>query len=252
MVCSIWSYQIPEPGDDKMEFQKLQAPSLKELFIRDIENRILSGELEIGAQLPTERELAERMGVSRAVVNGGISVLAGKGFLEIRPRVGIFVADYRSKGTMETLIAIMNYNGGMLRRSEVRSVLEFKLLMDTFCLRSLIPRVTDEDTDGLYARLERLRGCREPREAALAAFDYYHQLYLLSGNTFVPLIYYSFKPVIINLWQRYMRLYGVESIYRHSYGLFECIVNRDVDAAVARAEEYLGRAIQGDRQIYDD
>lgn len=80
-----------------MEFQKLQAPSLKELFIREIENRILSGALEIGSQLPTERELAEQMGVSRAVVNGGVAVLAGKGFLEIRPRVGIFVADYRRR-----------------------------------------------------------------------------------------------------------------------------------------------------------
>ena len=148
-----------------MEFQKLQAPSLKELFIREIENRILSGALEIGSQLPTERELAEQMGVSRAVVNGGVAVLAGKGFLEIRPRVGIFVADYRRKGTMETMAAIMNYNGGTLRRDEIRSILEFKLLIDTFSLKSLIPRVTDQDTDRLWGAAgaaPRLR-CRRQR-----------------------------------------------------------------------------------------
>lgn len=74
-----------------MEFEKLQTASLKELFISSVEDKILSGELPIGAQLPTERELAEMMDVSRGVVNSGIAEMAHKGFLEVRPRVGTFV-----------------------------------------------------------------------------------------------------------------------------------------------------------------
>ena len=34
---------------------------------------ILSGELQVGQQLPPERQLAQSMGVSRAVVNSGIA-----------------------------------------------------------------------------------------------------------------------------------------------------------------------------------
>ena len=67
-----------------MEFEKLQTASLKELFISSVEDKILSGELPIGAQLPTERELAEMMDVSRGVVNSGIAEMAHKGFLEVR------------------------------------------------------------------------------------------------------------------------------------------------------------------------
>ena len=63
-----------------MEFEKLQTASLKELFISSVEDKILSGELPIGAQLPTERELAEMMDVSRGVVNSGIAEMAHKGF----------------------------------------------------------------------------------------------------------------------------------------------------------------------------
>lgn len=59
-----------------MEFEKLQTASLKELFISSVEDKILSGELPIGAQLPTERELAEMMDVSRGVVNSGIAEMA--------------------------------------------------------------------------------------------------------------------------------------------------------------------------------
>ena len=50
-----------------MEFKKLNAPSLKELFVNELQNMILSGKLEIGSKLPPERELAESMKVSRAV-----------------------------------------------------------------------------------------------------------------------------------------------------------------------------------------
>ena len=47
-----------------MEFEKLISPSLKELFISNIEAKILSGELPVGQQLPPERQLAQSMGVS--------------------------------------------------------------------------------------------------------------------------------------------------------------------------------------------
>ena len=56
-----------------MEFEKLVSPSLKDLFINHIEAMILSGELQVGQQLPPERQLAQSMGVSRAVVNSGIA-----------------------------------------------------------------------------------------------------------------------------------------------------------------------------------
>lgn len=63
-----------------MEFSKLNAPSLKELFIQELETMILSGRLMVGEKLPPERELAESMQVSRAVVNSGITELAEKAF----------------------------------------------------------------------------------------------------------------------------------------------------------------------------
>ena len=56
-----------------MEFTRLSAPSLKDLFVQQLQGKILSGELPVGTQLPPERELARQMQVSRAVVNGGLA-----------------------------------------------------------------------------------------------------------------------------------------------------------------------------------
>ena len=102
-----------------MEFEKIYAPSLKDLFIQQLQDMILSGELPMGSRLPSERELCQQMGVSRAVVNGGITELARQGFLEVLPRQGTYVADYRRNGNMNTLMAIMHYNGGLLGREEM-------------------------------------------------------------------------------------------------------------------------------------
>ena len=62
-----------------MEFEKLVSPSLKDLFITHVEAMILSGELPVGQQLPPERQLAQSMGVSRAVVNSGVAELERRG-----------------------------------------------------------------------------------------------------------------------------------------------------------------------------
>jgi DNA-binding FadR family transcriptional regulator len=127
-----------------VEFPKLSSPTLKELFIREIEKMILSGTLPVGSKLPTERELEKSMQVSRAVINAGLSEMAEKGFIEIRPRVGAFVADYRRKGSVRTLLSIMSYNGGTLRRDELKSLLEIRLVLETLALDLAVQRITAE------------------------------------------------------------------------------------------------------------
>ena len=128
-----------------MQFQKLSAPSLKELFVTQLENKILSGELKVGEKLPSERELATSMQVSRAVVNAGISEMEQKGFLIVRPRVGTFVEDYRKNGTLETLVSIMKYNGGSLAKDEVKSVLELRIVLVNLASSLALENASDED-----------------------------------------------------------------------------------------------------------
>ena len=44
-----------------MDFRPIVAPSIRELFIQQLEGAILSGQLKPGDRLPTERELADTM-----------------------------------------------------------------------------------------------------------------------------------------------------------------------------------------------
>ena len=139
-----------------MEFKKLSTPTLKELFVTELENMILSGKLEIGSKLPSERELAASMQVSRAVVNSGIAEMEAKGFLVVKPRIGTFVEDYRRNGTLTTLVSIMNYNGGMLRKTEIKSILETRIVLDELAVRLTIEHATDEEIASLRTYIDEL------------------------------------------------------------------------------------------------
>ena len=186
-----------------MEFAKLSAPSLKDLFVQQLQGMILSDELPMGTQLPPERELAQQMQVSRAVVNGGLAELAQQGFLEVRPRQGTFVADYRRKGNLSTLIAIMEYQGGVLGKDEIRSILEVRRALEHLAAQRAIRYASDEALARLGDIVARIAAAQNNAQAAEAAFAFQHELALAGGNSILPLIYYSFKAPVITLWLRF-------------------------------------------------
>ena len=85
--------------------------SVRQTFVREIERQILSEELKPGDRLPTSRELCAQMGVSLTIVNAGVAELANKGFVEVKPRHGVYVTDYRTSGNPAILSSILQYNG---------------------------------------------------------------------------------------------------------------------------------------------
>ena len=76
-----------------MPFRPVQPEKLSSAVVRQIEQLILRGILRPGERLPSERELADRMGVSRPSLRDAISTLQDAGLLSSRPGAGIYVAD---------------------------------------------------------------------------------------------------------------------------------------------------------------
>ncbi len=190
------------------------------------------------------------MGVSRAVVNSGIVELERRGFLEIRPRVGTFVTDYRRAGTLETLKSIMTYNRGRLRNEEIRSILEVRDALDKLAVAGIIPHVTEEGIDLLTEKTEAIRLAPDNHQAAEAAFAFQHELAMLSGNTLLPLIFRSFYFSVLVLWERFCALHGIPMLYETSLRLCDHIRNRDILGAVSWIDYCTQEAISGSRQIY--
>ncbi len=233
-----------------MQFAKLSAPTLKELFVKELESMILSGRLPVGTQLPPERELADTMQVSRAVVNAGVVELQRKGFLVVRPRIGTFVADYRRNGTIETFQAIVSYNGGMLRQEEVRSVLELRIALDTLAVQLCATRITEAELMQLREATEAIGHSKTDHEAVMHAFTFQHRLALYSGNTLLPILFSSFRSLTRTLWLRFCMLYGIPALYQNTDALCARLEARDFDGAIRCLTEAVRESIDGSRKIY--
>ena len=227
-----------------MGFNKITALSLTDLFVQQIENMILSGELAVGEQLPPARELSIRMGVSRPVISAGLVELEKLGFVEVRPRQGVYVCDYRRKGTMETLVAIMRYNGGALRQNEVRSLLETREAMESLCVKLVCERVNTGELEQLSPILDSIRDAKDPEEAAEQTFLFYHELAVLSGNVLMPLLYHSFHPQGVYLWSLYCERSGIQKLYQIKLRLYSALLNRDVDSALEQTRSIMQNAIK--------
>ena len=236
-----------------MEFDRLYAPSLKELFMHQLQDMILSGDLPMGTKLPPERELCQQMRVSRAVVNAGITELSRQGFLEIRPRQGTYVADYRRNGNMDTLMAIMHYNGGVLGREEIRSILEVRWGLEQMTVSRAIDYASDEDLENLSQYVSALDSCNHPSaaQAAEIVFRFHHEMTLAGGNSILPLIYTSFKVPCTALWVRFCRKFGVAALHSNVEELYRHLLNRDKTGALNWVNQYLSEAISGSQQIYE-
>lgn len=227
-----------------MGFTKINALSLTDLFVRQVENMILSGELDVGEQLPAARELSARMGVSRPVISAGLVELEKMGFVEIHPRKGVFVADYRRKGTLETLVAIMRYNGGAMRQNEVRSLLETRSALECLCVRLVIEHAADEELETLQPILAGIETASDHEDAADRVFHFHHEMAVLSGNTLLPLMYYSFRPESVHLWSLFCKFSGVQALYEIKRNLFDALIRRDVQDAQTQTRDVMNRAIE--------
>lgn len=235
-----------------VEFKKLQTPTYKELFITQIEHMIISGEFEIGQKLPSERELSQKMGVSRAIVNSGIAEMARKGFIEIRPRVGNFVADYRRNGTVETLVSIMKYNGGTLRPAEIKSLIEFRCVVDNMVIQLIDGKLTENQKKTLKEIVDKIGVSATPAEAAENTQLFHHELAIISGNTIVPLIYASFSSTSTHLWERYARKNGIDRLHANCSALLDYICSGHTEEAVAWKLKYTEDVLYGDTQIFGE
>lgn len=89
-----------------MPFEKVQSEKLAGAVVRQIELLILRGILRPGERLPPERDLAERLGVSRPSLRDAIAELQAAGLLTARAGAGVFVADVLGSAFSPALVKI--------------------------------------------------------------------------------------------------------------------------------------------------
>jgi DNA-binding FadR family transcriptional regulator len=109
-----------------MALQPVSRRSVPEDVFEQILAEVLSGEMAPGESLPSERRLAEVLGVSRPAVREALKRVAAAGLVEVRQGDATTVRDFRRHAGLDLLPRLL-LRGDRLDVAVVRSILEARL-----------------------------------------------------------------------------------------------------------------------------
>lgn len=151
-----------------MPYQEIAPEKLSHAVVRQIERLILQGILRPGERLPAERELSERLGVSRPSLREAVSELQAAGLLTARPGAGIYVAEVLGSAFAPALIRLFGSHD-----EAVFDYLDFRSDMEGLAAERAARLGSDTDLAviaAIFAKMEAAHQKRNPEdEAALDA-----------------------------------------------------------------------------------
>lgn len=221
-------------------FQLPQKKPLYEQVIELIEEQIISGEIQVGNQLPTENDLATKYQVSRTVVREAMKALKEKGWIETHVGRGTFVIENVARGIDSSFDLALRMDPGSSfgYLIEVREILE----PDIAALAAM--RASDE-------KIAEMRVAVEMMDIGLETHTY--ELFLQGDFTFhVKMAEATGNPLILMVLNRVVKLMreqqeyhvyheprGGEKSQHHHKLIMEAIEKRNPDEARSRMHEHI-------------
>jgi DNA-binding FadR family transcriptional regulator len=157
-------------ADLERSFGPVSTRRTFEEAVQQIAEKVRSGDVHVGDRLPSERELAELMRISRPTLREAVKVLAEAGVLEVRrgQSGGIFVAS-------ELVPRDLLQTRSDIRVGEVAGVLEARRLLEPRVAQLAAVHAAEEDFAAMQATIERQRAL-SAQEDFLSHEDLFLQL----------------------------------------------------------------------------
>jgi len=220
-----------EPIVSKLVYRAVRTSRLYEQIVEQVEASILKGQLKPGDQLPAERDLAQRFGVSRTAVREAVKALREKGLVEAYTGRGTFVTNGTSQSMRQSLDLIIKINQqeGSMHLAELRGILEPEIAA------LAAPRIEEQLLSTMreaVAAMDRSVQLHEQDAYIEADLDFHLALAEAAGN---PLILALIDSVVGLLREQRIRIFkvdgGPERGQFHHKRILETIERRDADGA---------------------
>lgn len=137
-------------------FRKIDHGNTADEAVRQIEFLLLDGVLSSGDRLPAERELADRLAISRPVLRDALKELESRGLIESRHGGGTFVADLIGQVFSKPVAELVARH-----ERSTRDYLEYRRELEGFAASMAAKRATAADRERLTAIADGLRSSFE-------------------------------------------------------------------------------------------
>ncbi|HEY6766158.1 MAG TPA: FadR/GntR family transcriptional regulator [Candidatus Sulfotelmatobacter sp.] len=229
--------------EDKAVYKLVRTSRLYEQIVEQIEESILKGALKPGDQLPAERDLAQRFGVSRTAVREAVKALREKGLVEAYSGRGTFITDGTSQAVRQSLdlVAKIGQPEGSTHLAEVRGILEPEIA------GLAAARAQESDLTTMREAVAIMdRAGQDPDAYIEADLDFHLALAEGAAN---PLILSLIDSIVGLLRDQRLRIFkvpgGPERGQIHHKRILEAVERHDASAARAAMKAHL-------QQVRDD
>jgi len=226
---------------DKLAYRTVKTSRLYEQIVEQVEDSILKGQLKPGDQLPAERDLAQRFGVSRTAVREAVKTLREKGLVEAYSGRGTFVTKGTSYAVRQSLDLMIRTNKqeGSANLAGLRLVLEPEIA-------GLAAQQIEEQllTTMREAVAEMDRNLHDPDAYVEADLDFHLALAEAADN---PLILSLLDSIVGLLREQRSRIFNVdggpERGQFHHKRILAAVEQRDPEAARQAMRAHLHQVI---------
>jgi GntR family transcriptional repressor for pyruvate dehydrogenase complex len=221
----------------KIQYRAVKTSRLYEQIVQQVEESILKGQLKPGDQLPAERDLAQRFGVSRTAVREAVKALREKGLVEAYTGRGTFVTNGKSQAMRQSLDLIIKISQqeGSLHLAELRRILEPEIAA------LAAPRIEEQLLSTMREAVAAMDRNVDDREAYIEAdLDFHLALAEAADN---PLILALIDSIVGLLREQRSRIFEVDGGpgrgQFHHKRILKAIERRDPDAAREAMRDHL-------------
>ncbi len=218
-------------------YRAVRTSRLYEQIVQQIEESILKGTLKPGDQLPAERELAQRFGVSRTAVREAVKALREKGLVEAYSGRGTFITNGTSQAIRQSLDLMMKIGqqDGSIHLAELRAILEPEIAA------LAATRVEDQHIAAMREAFGVMDRAREDPVAYIEAdLDFHLSLAEAAAN---PLILSLIDSIVGLLREQRIRIFyvegGPERGQYHHKRILDAIEQHDAVKARAAMQAHL-------------
>ena len=222
-----------------MALQPVNRRSVPEDVFEQIVAEVLSGQMQPGESLPSERRLAEVLGVSRPAVREALKRVSGAGLVEVRQGDSTTVRDFRRHAGLDLLPSLL-LRAGALDLDVARSILEARLHNGPRVAELAADRRRPELAALLDDSVRQLESEDDPIERQRCALTFWDHVVDGADSIVFRLMYNTLRaayepalPALATLMQAEV---GRPDAYRR---LADAIAAGDADRAVHAARELL-------------
>jgi GntR family transcriptional repressor for pyruvate dehydrogenase complex len=179
------------------KFETVKANRISQNIVEQIRGAILSGELKIGEQLPSEKDFSKHFGVSKSSLREAYRALEAYGLLEIRQGMagGAFIKEVDLTTVKDSLVNYFFFqNPGLREYTQIRTFIEPQIV------KICAEKATAEDIEYLENNILTME--QEPGgESFLSDLDiaFHKKLVDITGNKIISLVVESVQTALINI-----------------------------------------------------